>query len=81
MSAKLAACDSGKPYSANDVIDRTISSAASPVMPFCAMPSRSRCSICCIRFTDRLKPIARRSSSASPPENPATTIAIRSNCS
>ena len=50
-------------------------------MPFGAMPSRSRGSICCIRFTDRLKPIARRSSSASPPENPATTIAIRSSCS
>ena len=33
MSAKLAACDSGKPYSANEESDRRIVSAASPVMP------------------------------------------------
>ena len=30
-SAKLAACDSGNPYSANDVIDGMIASAWSPV--------------------------------------------------
>ena len=34
-----------------------------------------------MRSSDRLNPIARRSSSASPPVNPAATIAIRSNCS
>ena len=34
-----------------------------------------------MRFSDRLKPIARRRSSAWPPVNPATTIAIRSSCS
>ena len=50
-------------------------------MPLRAMPARSRVSICCMRFIERLKPIARRSSSASPPQNPATTIAIRRSCS
>ena len=34
-----------------------------------------------MRCSARLNPNARRSSSASPPENPAATIAIRSNCS
>ena len=34
-----------------------------------------------MRFSERLKPIARRSSSASPPVKFAAIIAIRSNCS
>ncbi len=40
------------------------------------MPWRSRASIESIRSTERLKPIARRSSSASPPVKPAATIAM-----
>jgi hypothetical protein len=43
--------------------------AASPVMPLRAMPSRSWSSIFFIRCADRLKPIARRRSSAWPPVN------------
>ena len=58
-----------------------ISSAASPVIPCFSMPARSFPSICCIRFSDRLNPNARRSSSASPPLKPAATIAMRSSCS
>ena len=58
-----------------------IRSAVSPVMPFFAIPSRSCTSICFMRFSERLKPIARRSSSACPPVNPAATIAMRSSCS
>ncbi len=81
MRAKLAACDSGKPYSANELIERTIVSATSPVIPRSAMPERSRASIAFMRFSERLKPMARRSSSASPPVKPATVIAIRSSCS
>ena len=50
-------------------------------MPCRAIPSRSCTSICFIRCSDRLKPIARRSSSAWPPVKPAATIAIRSSCS
>ena len=34
-----------------------------------------------MRSTERLKPIARRSSSASPPVKPAATIAMRMSCS
>ena len=34
-----------------------------------------------MRSTERLKPMARRSSSASPPLKPAIVIAIRSSCS
>ena len=45
------------------------------------MPARSFTSISFMRFSERLKPIARRSSSASPPVNPAVIIAMRSNCS
>ena len=45
------------------------------------MPLRSRASILSIRSTERLKPIARRSSSASPPVKPAAVIAMRSSCS
>ena len=45
------------------------------------MPARSCTSIAFIRSSERLKPIARRSSSASPPVKSATTIAIRSSCS
>ena len=37
--------------------------------------------IACIRSTERLEPMARRSSSASPPVNPAATMAIRRSCS
>ena len=50
-------------------------------MPLRAIPARSLASICRMRSSERLNPIARRSSSASPPVNPAATIAIRSNCS
>ena len=34
-----------------------------------------------MRFSERLKPMARRNSSASPPVNPAAIMAMRSNCS
>ena len=34
-----------------------------------------------MRFSERLKPMARRSSSAWPPVKPAAVIAMRSNCS
>ena len=56
-------------------------SAASPVIPRSAIPERSRDSIAFIRFSERLKPMARRSSSASPPVKPATVMAIRRSCS
>ena len=46
-----------------------------------SMPARSFASIACIRSTERLKPMARRSSSASPPVKPAATIAMRRSCS
>ena len=59
----------------------TICSRASAPIPRAAMPARSRASIARIRATERLCPIARRSSSASPPVNPAATIAIRRSCS
>ena len=45
------------------------------------MPARSRASIAFMRFSERLKPMARRSSSASPPVKPAATMAIRRSCS
>ena len=60
---------------------RMMSSALLPVMPRAAMPLRRRASICCMRSTERLKPIARRSSSASPPVKPASVMAMRSSCS
>ena len=44
-------------------------------------PRAAACSICFMRFSERLKPIARRSSSAWPPVKPAATIAMRSSCS
>src|SRR5207237_1047740 len=72
---------SGNPYSANDVICCTISSCAAAVIPRAAIPSRSRRSIAAMRSTERLKPMARRSSSASPPVKPATVMAMRSSCS
>ena len=79
--ANEAACDSGNPYSAKDLMPRTISSWASPVMPFLVMPARRSFSISFIRSTERLNPIARRSSSACPPVNPAATMAIWISCS
>ena len=42
ISAKLAACDSGNPYSANDVIERTMSSASVPLMPLRHPVAQSR---------------------------------------
>ncbi len=56
-------------------------SATSPVIPRSAIPARSRPSIAFMRFSERLKPMARRSSSASPPVKPATVMAIRRSCS
>ena len=56
-------------------------SAASPTMPRSFMPARRRVSIAFMRLSERLKPMARRSSSASPPVKPATVIAMRSSCS
>ena len=50
-------------------------------MPFFSIPERRRVSIAPIRSSERLKPIARRSSSASPPVKPAATIAIFRSCS
>jgi len=72
---------SGKPYSAKAVIAWTISSAARPSIPCRAMPARSFVSISAMRRSLRLKPNARRSSSASVPLKPAATIAMRSSCS
>ena len=63
------------------MMERTISSWAAPSMPRSVMPARSLRSMASIRSRDRLKPMARRSSSASPPEKPAATMAIRSSCS
>ena len=50
-------------------------------IPLAVMPARSFSSMRFIRSALRLLPIARRSSSASPPENPAATIAMRMSCS
>ncbi len=58
-----------------------MSSAALPVIPRSAIPSRSCVSSFAMRSTERLAPIARRSSSAWPPENPAATIATFISCS
>ena len=66
---------------AKDAIDVTISSWVLPVMPFRFRPARSFTSIVFMRASERLNPNARRNSSASPPEKPAQTIAIRSSCS
>ena len=63
------------------MIDCTIWSRTWPVMPFEAIPARRRFSIDPMRSIERLKPIARRSSSASPPVKPAAAIAMRSSCS
>ena len=51
------------------------------MIPRSAMPRRSFSTIACIRSTERFEPIARRSSSASPPVKPAATIATRRSCS
>src|SRR5882762_4609947 len=59
----------------------TISSCALGVIPLAVIPSRSRRSMCFIRSTLRLLPMARRSSSASPPVKFAAVIAIRISCS
>ena len=45
------------------------------------MPSRSFTSMSRMRFSLRLKPKARRNSSASPPLKPAAIMAMRSSCS
>ena len=58
-----------------------MASAASPVMPWRAMPSRSFGSTSFMARSERLKPKARRSSSASPPVKPAVAMAMRSSCS
>ena len=68
-------------FSFGDYLRSGAIAARSPVMPFAAMPERRRSSIDSIRSSDRLKPMARRSSSASPGVKFATAIAIRSNCS
>src|SRR5882724_5776815 len=52
-------------------------SCCAPVMPLRSMPRRSLTSISCMRFSERLKPIARRSSSASPPVKPAAIMAMQ----
>ena len=56
-------------------------SCVSPVIPFASMPRRSLISTSFIRASERLNPNARRSSSASPPENPAAIMAMRKSCS
>ena len=48
---------------------------------FLVIPRRKSSSMAFIRSIERLKPIARRSSSAWPPVKPAATIAIRISCS
>ena len=58
-----------------------MASAAAPEMPWRAMPARSFTSTSRIARSERLKPKARRSSSASPPVKPAVAIAMRSSCS
>ena len=59
-------------------MDWTMASCCLPVMPLRVMPARRRVSISRMRASERLNPMARRSSSASPPVNPATIIAMRS---
>ncbi len=54
---------------------------ALPEIPRSVMPRRRRPTIACIRSTERLEPMARRSSSASPPVKPAATMAMRRSCS
>ena len=72
---------SGNPKLANASSLCAISSAVSPVMPRSAMPSISRSRMRAIRAFDRFDPIAWRSWSASPGENPAASIAICMSCS
>ena len=81
MSANEAACDSGKPYRANDLIPWTISSCAAGPIPLRVMPARRSRSISFMRSIERLNPIARRSSSAWPPVKPAAAMAMRISCS
>ena len=50
-------------------------------MSLAAMPSKNRPRSRSIFSVERLEPIARRSSSASPAENPATSTAICMSCS
>ena len=72
---------SGKPYWAKEVMPRTICSAASGAMPFCAIPSYSAWVSAAIFASLRLDPMARRSASACPPEKPAAIMATRMSCS
>jgi hypothetical protein len=58
-----------------------ILSASSPSMPLAAIPSKNRPRSFSIFSVERLAPMARRSSSASPAENPATSTATCMSCS
>src|SRR5258708_6284033 len=58
-----------------------ISSWIAGLKPFWVMPLRSFASILCMRSSERLKPIALRRSSASPPVKFAAIMAMRNNCS
>ena len=68
-----------KPASA--AIDCTTWSASWPSMPLAFIPARSFTSSAAILFCERFMPIARRSSSASPPVKLATAMAMRRSCS
>ena len=82
MRAKLAACDSGKPYRAKELMFSMMVSCVFAPMPLArhagaqlafevlhALPSSGAC------------PTARRSSSASAPVKLATVMAMRRSCS
>ena len=56
-------------------------SACSPTMPWRVMPARSFASTAFMARSERLKPKARRNSSASPPVKPAVAMAMRRSCS
>ena len=51
------------------------------MIPRSVIPLRSLSTIAFICSTERLEPMARRSSSASPPVKPAATMATRRSCS
>ena len=81
MSAKEIACDSGKPYTANDCTAFVTRSMTSGATPLRSMPARSFTHTAFIFSCERWKLSARRSSSASLPVKSAMTIAIFKSCS
>ncbi len=81
MEAKLCAWDSGNINSFTVASTRITSSCAAALNPFAVMPSCSLVLSPAMMDSDRLPPIALRSSSASPPVRFAATIPIFITCS